>query len=368
MKKQYSYFFFENFDAEKEANNPLNPRNVDKRNLDLIISTVADNISGTIISENLEGEYGIDNMDIAKNCGVLRIEGHKVFLDTPFFAENDLPILKGYFEEKATKLTSILESHKQEIYKLAKEISNGFSPEVNLYHTVCGMCFDGLMLDELGKRNIIATHRKHMSGLDYLMVIYEKGRNISAFSDGLLCSYNRIMDEHCALESFGDAAGDRLDCYRYFRLREQGKLSEEYREIHEVMKNFGKEELLLTIKNMTLGKIINQQAVKALELFGYLSDGELCVPVYKQDCDEIVYQLERILEDSLMDEIVEVLYGVGNLRITSTMHGVSIKEIANECWHILFGSMNEKLVQSGFVAAPPYKINEGRYLQAIELF
>lgn len=368
MRKQYSYFFFENFDAEKEANNPLNPRNIAGRKMDVIISTVADNAPGSIISEDLEIKNGTDLIDMAKDCGVLRIEGNKVFFDTPIFAEKDLPILQSYFWEKASKLASILESHKQEIYKLAKEISNGFSPEVNLYHIVCGMCFDGLMLDELGKRDIIATHRKHMSGLDYLMVIYEKSRNISSFSDSLLCSYNRILDEHCALESFGDAAGNRLDCYRYLRLREQGKLPKEYSEIHEVMMNLNDDDILNAMISLTTGQNASTQVIKALELFGYLSDGRVCVPVYKHDHDEIVYQIEKYLEDILMDEITDALYGARNLQITSAMHGVSAKEIANECWHILFGSINDKLVQSGFVTSPLHMETEGRYLQAIEIY
>lgn len=364
----FSYFFFENFDAEKESKNPLNPRKIVGKNLDDVLSEVADNAPGTTFLENLKDEYEKSIIDIAVECGALRVEKGSVYIDTPIFLGKDLSVLQRYFSEKASGLAATLESRRQEIYKMSEGIDNGFSPSVNLYHILCGMCFDGLMMDELGKRDIISIGRKHPSGLDYLMVIYEKSQMTSAFSDGLLCSYNRILNEHCALESFGDAAGNRLDCYRYFRLREQGKLSKEYSKIHEAMQNLNEDDILNAARSLVLGQRANTQAISSLELLGYLSEGRICVPLYKTEHDGIVYQLEKYLEEALMDKITDALYGVKDLMITSVAHGVSTKEIVNECWHILFGNVNDKLVQSGFVAAPPHTDTEGRYLQAIEVY
>jgi len=48
-------------------------------------------------------------------------------------------------------------------------------------------------------------------------------------------------------------------------------------------------------------------------------------------------------------------------------HGVSSKEITNELYHIVFGQLNELLVQSGFVCEPEFHSGEGRYLKSIEI-
>ena len=49
-------------------------------------------------------------------------------------------------------------------------------------------------------------------------------------------------------------------------------------------------------------------------------------------------------------------------------NGVPVDEIANECWHILFGCINEKLIVDGFVACPDFYPDEGRYLKCIEFY
>ncbi|MBQ9263879.1 MAG: hypothetical protein IJ189_06655 [Clostridia bacterium] len=75
-----------------------------------------------------------------------------------------------------------------------------------------------------------------------------------------------------------------------------------------------------------------------------------------------------MLEHILLPPIAAWLGDLRSLKTTATKHNVSTKEIANECWHILFGRMNELLVSNGLVAAPPFKEGEGRYLQSIELY
>lgn len=365
---EFTYYFFENFDASQEANNIYNPRNITDHNLDAVLSELINCEPGTITLKDMTNRYGEEFISRVITAGVMRVEANAAFIDTPIFSSNDIGLLQEYFSEKASKLVTMLLSHQNEIYRLAMKIDNGFSPAVNLFHILCGMCFDGLFLEKLGERDCISTGRDHKSGLNYLMVIYENSPLFSAFSDGLLCSYNRITNEHCALESFGDAAGNRCDPYRYFRLREQGNLSAEYSRIHALTQELTEDDLLNAIYDLAKGQMAKDKPMKALEAFGYVSDGAICVPVYQSDDDGNIREIEHCLEEILLDHVTEVLYGVKERNITAARHGVPIKEIANECWHILFGSINEKLVQSSFVAAPKGSKSEGRYLQAIEIF
>lgn len=54
------------------------------------------------------------------------------------------------------------------------------------------------------------------------------------------------------------------------------------------------------------------------------------------------------------------------VRLTAVSHGVAVKDIANEIYHLIFGEVNELLVQSGFVSPPPHYPGEGRYFKSFE--
>ena len=58
----------------------------------------------------------------------------------------------------------------------------------------------------------------------------------------------------------------------------------------------------------------------------------------------------------------------GSINITAVKHGVNRKEIANELYHIVFGSINEDLTARGIVTTPKYIPGEGRYFKCIELY
>ena len=57
-----------------------------------------------------------------------------------------------------------------------------------------------------------------------------------------------------------------------------------------------------------------------------------------------------------------------SMDITAVTHGVNKFEIANELYHIVFGSINEILVSRKMVAAPCDVPGEGRYLRCIEIY
>ena len=366
--RHFSYYLFENFDPSEAVDHPLNPRSFLNNSVDGILSWLAE----TPIQDRLYtaacARFGKEIMDRLLTGGIVRREQNTLFFDTPVFLAEDAAPIKDFFFDAASRLAEKLMEKKQEFYAFASELQNGFSAEVNLYHILCGMCFDGMFLDKLSETGVLAGSRPHASGLDYLAVIYEKCPELDQFSDGILCSYNRVSNEKIALQSFGNGNGNRLDCYRYFRLRELGKLTDRFAEIDRLMAGHTEADLLQAVTKLFLGDTTLPQVAKALNLFGYTKNGNICVPVFLKKDNDTIRTIETALEDVLLQPVSEWLSDMSSLEITATTHNVAKKEIANECWHILFGSINEILVSSGFVAKPPFKAGEGRYLQSIELY
>lgn len=369
--KAFSYFLFENFDADMESENPGNPRRVINTHADAILSRVADFPPLTCPVIQLQDEFGTEAVMQLVTAGVFREEDGQIAYDTPIFLAEDVPVLKAFSSTAVIPLADRLWELRDKLWGMIGEINNGFSPKVNLYHILCGMVFDGLFFDCLGKRGVVATSRLHSSGLDYLSVIYEDCPELTQFSNNLLCSYNRLTDGKIALESFGDANGDRFDLYRCFRLRETGCMPERFKQAAELLDKLpeGKErDLLLSgVRSLLQGNECPKECLAILELFGYAKNGYICVPVFAQTYEPIITDLSKLIEETLYDTVVHTLQKMQlSLEITATKHGVPASEIANELYHILFGSINEELVKRGLTAHPPHKPGEGRYLQCIE--
>lgn len=251
-------------------------------------------------------------------------------------------------------------------------IDNGFPVALNLYHILCGMVFDGCFFDYLSSNGAVATSRQHPSGLVYLSVIYENCEELQQLSDGLLCSYNRFVNAKCSLQSFGDAQGNRFDFYRFFRLMEQGALSDRFKDAESLVLGLGdasKVRLLDEVVSLIQTGHCDPAVMSLLELFGYVRNGAVCVPVYTPEHQKYIAEIESIVEKRIGQAISDVLLDLaGSIDITAVRHGVPRPEIANELYHIVFGSINEELVTRGIVAAPQYASGEGRYFQCIELY
>ena len=369
--KTFSYFLFENFDADLESENPDNPRRIISTRADAILARVAEFSPLDCSATRLRDEFGTEAVKRLVTAGVFREQDGKIAYDTPIFLAEDVSALKVFSSTAAAPLADRLWKLRDKLWDAVGGINNGFSPQVNLYHILCGMVFDGFFFDYLGKRGVVATSRPHESGLDYLSVIYEDCPELTQFSNGLLCSYNRLTDGEIALESFGDANGDRFDLYRCFRLREDGRMPERFKQAGKLLDKLpkGKERdlLLAGARSLLQGSECSEECRAILELFGYAKDGELCVPIFDQTDEPIITDLAELIEKSIYDEVACILQKMQmNLDITATRHGVPASEIANELYHILFGGINEELIKRGLTTAPPYKPGEGRYLQCIE--
>lgn len=362
--REFEYFLFENFDADQEAQNPSNPRNIIGKDTDELLSQVADN-------QTVDAEQTAIERLIAG--GVLRRDGEKLAFDCPVFLKEDAAVLHSAVREKAAVLADMLARQSDALRASCAKIKNGFRIEQNLYHILCGMVFDGYFFDYLSNAGALATSRLHPSGLDYLSVIYEKCEELQTFSEGLLCSYNRLVSDKCSLQSFGDAQGNRFDFYRCFRLMEQGNLESRFQKAEALLrKAFGeadKEALLTEALLLVQSGQCSPDALRLLECFGYAENGIISVPVYKPEHQKYILEIESIVENCIGKAVTEVLLDLAvSLDITAVQHGVNCLEMANELYHIVFGSINEELVSREMVAQPQYIPGEGRYFKCIEVF
>ena len=371
--REFEYFLFENFDADQEANNPLNPRWFLGRATDPILSAVVQSPAGNCSYTECCDQYGNQLVWKLIDGGILRLNGDILMVDCPVFLRDDAAVLHTEIRAKASALVEALQDSMDEIRECCAKIDNGFPVELNLYHILCGMVFDGAFFDYLSDRGVLATSRQHLSGLDYLTVIYEKCEELREFSDGLLCSYNRFVNEQCSLQSFGDAKGNRYDFYRFYRLLEQGEIPDRFMSAKMLlMEHLGvadKEKLLDEAVSLIRTGECDPAVMELLELFSYAENGMLCVPVFLPEYRKFIAEIERIVEISIGEMMCEVLNELADtVEITAVRHGANPLEIANELYHIVFGSINEELVDRGLVVAPNDFPGEGRYLKCIELY
>ncbi len=370
---KFEYFLFENFDADEESQNPNNPRNLLGQETDAILSLIAQKPANTCIYSDCCDKSNAFLVQKLIDGGILRLNGKTLNFDCPVFLREDAAVLHEAIAEKATALVDLLESRITEIRICCSQIQNGFSIEQNLYHILCGMVFDGHFFDYLGAKGALTTSRHHPSGLDYLSVIYEKCDELQTLSDGLLCSYNRLVNDTCSLQSFGDANGNRFDFYRFFRLMERGNIPAELKDAEAILhENYGganKDALLSEVLSLIQTGRCALAAMNLLERFGYVQNGNICVPIYTPEDQKYIMEIEGIIEKCLGEAMSGTLNDLASsIDITAVKHGVDQLEIANELYHILFGLVNEELVLRGTVATPPHIPGEGRYFKCIEVY
>ena len=369
--RKFSYFLFENFEADEHAENPKNPRRFLNSASDAVLSYVADYPTGLCRYDACVERFDVGQVVLLIEGGILRHEKGCIKFDSPIILREDVTELRKKMNKAAARLTNVLSIYLPDIRSVCSEINNGFSVEENLYHILCGMIFDGTFFDYLEKRNSVAVSRLHPSGLDYIAVIYEKCPQLDAYSNGLLCSYNRFTDGHCALQSFGDANGERYDFYRFFRCMEANRLSNVFHPTKELLEscyNIGKEEILLQVKSLITQGTCSTYVLTLLEHFSYVKNGEICVPVFTAVHKAAIDEVAKVVETNIGEQFaVELSELSEKLDLTAVRHGVAMGEIANELYHILFGSVNEELVKRGFVTEPLYIPGEGRYRKSIQL-
>lgn len=80
-------------------------------------------------------------------------------------------------------------------------------------------------------------------------------------------------------------------------------------------------------------------------------------------------EIEHLVEECIGSAMTDTLMDLANdINITAVRYGVNRLEIANELYHIVFGSVNEELVAQKIVSVPQNLPEEGRYFKCIELY
>ena len=219
------------------------------------------------------------------------------------------------------------------------------------------------MFDYLEQNALVTTSCIHKTGLDYLIILYEDSNKLNVYSNKLLCSYNRLMIDNKGFVSFGDSDGNRNDFYRYFRLSELNLLTKE----KQSFINCSKEELIINFDKLANGDKVEKRYLGIYERFGYYQNGKIVVPIYDNKAFNIGNELymfilpkiEHYLFDSL--KMIEL-----ENQLSAISHDVKSSDIANEIYHLIFGEVNEILVDRGMVARPNYIKGEGRYFKSFK--
>lgn len=357
---KFNKYYFENF----SFNTPFdvnNPRYV------LTLAGVDSILERIVVSRpyslTIEDFDNVDLINALLHIEVLQLKNDKLGMAVPFFVNQDTDILKALSKRVANNIATELLEHKEQIVKVAERIDNGYPVKRNLYHILCAYIFDGLMFDYLEENELVTTSCVHNSGLDYLVILYEDAACLNEYSDMLLCSYNRLIANGKGFVSFGDSHGIRNDFYRYYRQKELNLLSEQERKYITC----STETLIENFDRMVDGDKVERCYVEIYERFGYCQDGKIVVPVYNSRSYEIANELYNIIVEIIKAHISNALTAIQcETRLLAIAHEVKVKDIANEIYHLIFGEVNEILVKSGLILAPPYYQGEGRYFKSFE--
>lgn len=370
--RHFSYYLFENFDIEEAALAEDNPRNYLNAELDGILSAIIDEGEGGCSYADLCKQCDAKRVDAAIRIGLIRREDRLLFLDSTVLIREDVTAFSGGLTAQISEIADCVEREKSELYELVGEINNGFDEPTNLYHIFCGAILDGSLFDYLSGEGHISTSRQHPSGLDYIITVYENCDELRNFSEKLLCSYNRYTDGKRSLQSFGDSVGNRLDFYRFSCRLEAGTVPSELSAIVQAWAAVPGASRMKTIldgvSRLAEAGSCAAPVMRLLEHFGYVADGKLVVPVFRQDSRAVISQMTRLVIARLGAPVSKAIHDSTDiLQLFCQGHHTPTGELSNELYHIIFGLLNGELVNRGVVCRPKHHADGGRYLQSIEL-
>lgn len=370
--RQFTYFLYDCYDPEEVKNPADNPRLVLNAGADQVLTAVIDASGRTCQYDTLCRRFSKEHINSLLHIGLLRANGDLISPGCPVFTKENSEHLSSCFSEYVSRMADSLIQHKTAFYQLAGKLENGFSPEVNLYHILCGAILDGDLFGVLSDNGVVTTSHVHPSGLDYLIIAYENCPELDKLSKKLLCSYNRFTDGKRALQSFGDADGDRVDFFRFSMQKRKGTVPEHLKHIEQLWDQLEARDhrqlILNEVQRLVETGECTEPVKNLLSEFGYLRNGEIAVPVYTTSHTSIIQQMEQLTEQCILKEMETALTAPNVLLPLQCLeNGVPVGETANELYHLVFGQLNEVLVKKGFAAKPEVRPNEGRCLKSIEL-
>lgn len=305
--------------------------------------------------------------------GVLRCEDGRLFFDCPIILAQDQPALTALTAPYADALSSLLASNYKQMQGIVSSMEDDFPAARHLYHMLCGGVLDGSMFDHLEQNDLVSTGKPLVTMADCLTILYEDCLALNQFSDGLLCSFNRLRTEQCTFVSFGDSDGFRRDLYRWFMCHSTGNSALTDTPLDELLPTRSLDDLRTQTGqcwyHFMQGAALPGEWQSIFEHFGYLRHGLPCIPVYTtSQADAMQTALDALIAPLLLPAMEEMLHKLSKCTsLTAIAHGVKPADLANEVYHILFGQINEKLMQKELVTQPPHTPGEGRFLRCVEL-
>lgn len=356
------------FDNDLKEYDEYNPRYVLAKDNPKEILTMISKKKPYTYDERL---FNKESLDLLKNISAIKIKNNKICLNFPFFSKKDVLIVKKITKRVIKSNLNLIKNKIIILSEKVKELYPDINPKLSLYHLLCGKMFDGMFFDYLSEKGILKANYIKKDNRDFVLIGYENNCYCNKFNSKLLCSFNNARYENHSLSSFGNASGDRLDYFRFFKLRESNKLYGKFKKLGIILKEESNQTILSEIfKNLDNLKTKNKY-IDSLRYTRYINkDNKLIIPVFYNSEEkikkfsEIVYlELGPIVEESLKKVKKEVY----KTNITSIKNDVNKDEIDNELWHIFFGYLNKCLVKTPFIAKPKYHYKEGKYLKCIYL-
>ena len=378
--KYLNIFYFDN---DLGTFDEFNPRFVmEQKHTKEIISLISNNPPFYYDLYNLLAELNTDNkslktsINLLKNISAIDEKNGHFCLNFPFFLDNDIKTIKTTISSLLNKNKAILLDKIQGLKSKLLELYPNIKIELSLYHLLCGKIFDGLMFDYLEEQGLLKQSYIQKDNRDYMLIGYQNSYKCNKFNANLFCSFNNAKYNNNSLTSFGNASGERLDYFRYLKLREKNNLYGKFLIMDKYLKDESnldivKHSLLNIIDLLEEKKIVKNKYLDMLKLTNYVDkSNNIIVPIF-DDCltkidmfyEEVKKELGVIITKILNEFKIFIL----NSNITCLKHNIPIEQLSNELWHIFFGMLNEYLIKEKIVATPQQFLKQGKYLKCIYL-
>ncbi|MTI48087.1 MAG: hypothetical protein FH761_09610 [Firmicutes bacterium] len=336
------------------------------------------------LSKKLSANHDIIKQKLEKTNRLGMTESNRGYYRICFtvFLNKDIEYIKGFSKSVSHSISDIILSNRDKLLDIVKQmkIYGSFDMERILYHLIGDGVFDGVALDYFSDKGLFNISKPQVDNRDYILIGYESSNEIEKFSKKLLCSSNNKVSGKYRFNSFGDGNGNRKDIYRFFRQNQLAidkstdnyKLNQIYNEINE-----GYNQNLLRKIGERLEKISTNEYVfdiytDFMKEIGYvdITDKEtieIKVPIFKGNDVKLKSKIENIVLEMIDSEVCSYFNGNNEIlnNLTPVKHNVSIKEISNELWHLVFGEINEYLIKKGLFAELEDIQGQGRFLQSV---
>lgn len=315
-------------------------------------------------------------INLLKNISAITEKSGHFCLNFPFFLDKDVKTIKSIVLMLLKKDHKILIDGIQSLKNQLIELYPSIKIELSLYHLLCGKIFDGQMFNYLEHQGLLKQSYIQNDNRDYMLIGYQNSNICNKFNANLYCSFNNAKYNNNSLTSFGNASGERLDYFRYFKLREKNNLHGKFLIMHRYFQNETNSEI---VKNsldnifdlLNKKQVTDNKYLKILKFTNYVDkDNQIIVPVFDDyiiKTNILFEEVKRKLGPNLTQILNDFKIHILNSNINCIKHNVPMEQLCNELWHIFFGLFNEYLIKEKIVATPQQFSKQGKYLKCIYL-